>query len=163
MESSESVAIGKKALQYSNEFRKTEGKPPLVWSQALHNICLYHSKVMAGKEKISHDDFDKRIDEMKLTGISYCGAAENVAMNWEKKDPARKAVDQWIKSTGHRANLLSEQKICAVSCQTAPNGGQYYCQMFWNTNNDGMETNKKLNAEAGGDAEAVAPGSTAAA
>jgi uncharacterized protein YkwD len=48
---------------------------------------------MAGKEKISHDDFDKRIDEMKLTGISYCGAAENVAMNWEKKDPGRKAVD----------------------------------------------------------------------
>ena len=35
--------------------------------------------------------------------------------------------------------------------------------MFWNTNNEGMETNKKLNAEAGDDAEAVAPGQTAAA
>ena len=39
---------------------------------------------MAEKEEISHDDFDNRVDEMKLTGLTYRGAAENVAMNWEK-------------------------------------------------------------------------------
>ncbi len=42
--------MGKKCLKYTNEFRKSEGKKKLEWSDEMHAVGLVHSEYMAEKE-----------------------------------------------------------------------------------------------------------------
>ncbi len=47
------VELGKKALEYTNQFRKEKSRSELKWHQALFDIGFIHSKDMAtGKYSI---------------------------------------------------------------------------------------------------------------
>ena len=64
---------------------------------------------------------------MRNKGYRIRGGAENVAMNrGGDGDPARKAVDQWIKSTGHRKNMLRRPNMQAASV-VVKDGKWYFC------------------------------------
>ena len=126
-----SVKEGLKVLKYSNEFRKSKGRSPMqVWNKDLHDLCLQHSKAMARVGRISHDGFRHRIGLMRKKGYRVGGAAENVAYNFGR-NPARTAVDQWIKSPGHNKNLQANNNVQAAS-MFEKNGRKYFCQMFLN-------------------------------
>ena len=47
-----------------------------------------------------------------------------------KQDPARLAVNGWIKSPGHRANMLSDLNLCAVAGAVNKDGIYYFTQLF---------------------------------
>jgi uncharacterized protein YkwD len=122
------VKEGLKVLKYTNEFRAKYGKKPIqIWNKDLHDQCLDHSKDMARVGRISHDKFSHRISNMRKKGYKVYGAAENVAYNWGGSDPARKAVNQWINSPGHKANMLREGNNVQAASVIVKGGKWYFC------------------------------------
>ena len=122
--------VGKQALEFTNQFRKKHGKPPLQWHQALCDIGRVHSKDMGdGKVGFSHVGFKKRVQQYPM---SHRAAAENLAMNSgvPESQVARVAVDGWIDSPGHRKNLLSNQTYCGIGVYRNARGQYYLTQLF---------------------------------
>jgi uncharacterized protein YkwD len=96
-------------LEYINKHRKKHGRKPLKGYYELDSIAKGHSKYMAKYKVCNHDGSHKRLEEaMAITGGSR--AAENVAQypaRGYNKHTAKKLVSEWMKSSGHKANLLN--------------------------------------------------------
>jgi len=122
------VKFGLRCLELTNQFRKSNGLQPCVWSQELCDIGMPHSQDMAhGRVPFSHVGFDRRSSQVKFAKMSM---AENLAYNQGYSDPPKSAVDGWITSPGHRKNLLSSSNVCGIACYRAPNGSWYFTQLF---------------------------------
>ena len=79
------VRLGMKALDQTNEFRKSHGLPALLWSQHLHDIAMEHSYNMHEKKvKFGHDGFSERSARLPFY---HSGSGENVAYNFGVGDP----------------------------------------------------------------------------
>jgi uncharacterized protein YkwD len=66
-----------------------------------------------------------------LAGIRYQVIAENIAYNQGVEDPGAFAVERWMISPGHRANLLgTEFRAAAVGTFVASDGSVYLTQLF---------------------------------
>ena len=97
---------GIRALDMTNQYRKTESNlPSLSWNQALHDIAMEHCVNMAeGRCPIGHDGFGDRHKKVPFRVRSF---SENVAYNHGSGDPIHTAVNGWIRSPGHRKNMLA--------------------------------------------------------
>ena len=81
------VRLGMKALELTNEFRKSHQLPALLWSQALHDIAMEHSYNMHEKRvKFGHDGFSERSARIPFFNS---GSGENVAYNYGVGDPVK--------------------------------------------------------------------------
>ena len=67
--------------------------------------------------RLARDDFFGHVstsgqtftDRVRAAGLDYRAAAENIAKNVGAKNPVERAVQGWMKSPGHRANILSKE------------------------------------------------------
>lgn len=99
------ATIEQKTFDLINQHRVSKGLSPLTWSPTVADASREHSENMAsGKVSFGHTGFAERIDLIRKT-ISLSGAAENVAYNAGYSDPASVAVDGWLKSPDHLANI----------------------------------------------------------
>jgi uncharacterized protein YkwD len=117
-----------------NAERKKHGLPALAWDAALARIAAGHSRDMARRNYLGHDspeghDLIHRYKqggyecEIRVGRVIHTGA-ENVALgrlydsvtrrngvafyDWNSPQAiARKTVDGWMQSTGHRENILT--------------------------------------------------------
>ena len=92
-----------------NHYRKKHGLKPLKAYYALDRLAKTHSSYMAKHKTCNHDGFNHRsIKVRKITGSGYVG--ENCykypAHSYNKRI-AVKLVNGWMKSPGHRRNLLN--------------------------------------------------------
>lgn len=90
------------SLQYANEFRASQGVAPL--KQGTKNQlanAVWYSGVLRSRGGLKHQD----IGSVQV-GCGTRIAGENIAQNHCDADPARKCINAWINSPGHRANLL---------------------------------------------------------
>ncbi len=77
----------------------------------------------SGKVAFSHDGFSTRIKNLGGSG------AENVAYNGS--DDPNYVVNQWMKSSGHKANIMNmAYKKSAVAAVKSDDGAWYYTQIF---------------------------------
>mgnify|MGYP000855244841 CR=1 FL=1 len=124
--SSENI-IGKRAFDLTNEFRAKQGHSILKWNQRIAEIGREQSKNMAeGRVPFGHEGFATRATRMP-TGTRT--TAENVAMTSGFSDPAKMAVEGWIKSPGHRKNMLSHFDFSGIGVFTL-NGKTFLTQLF---------------------------------
>ncbi|MBW8687687.1 CAP domain-containing protein [Chitinophaga rhizophila] len=117
----------KDILYYTNEFRASKGLPPLKLESFCSELAQKHSNNMAtGKVAFGHDQFEIRNDAatLKFKGIS--GVAENVAYG---NLDAKGVVDGWIKSPGHRKNMLGNYNLIGIG--TAQKGKIIYFTQFF--------------------------------
>lgn len=113
----------------SNAFRQSEGRCLLIWNQTMAEIAAEHSKNMGdGVVPIGHQGFNKRFRRFPFR--STRGGAENVAMSHGLGDPGKVAVDGWIKSPGHRKNLLGNFTIMAIGVYINLHGAFFLTQLF---------------------------------
>jgi hypothetical protein len=89
----------------ANQARRAAGVAPLQWDQSLAAAAFYHCKWMVQAGQISHrysgePDLKERAADR---GARFGTIEENVAMG----TTAPVIHDAWMKSPGHRANLLS--------------------------------------------------------
>ena len=84
--------------------------PPLRRNTKLDSTAQAHSVDMATKNYFSHTGLDGRSPFQRMTdaGYKWTAAAENIAAG---NSTAAATVSQWIKSSGHCANLMSATYI----------------------------------------------------
>lgn len=111
-------------IRLTNDFRRENGLSTVTLHVQMCNAGLSHAvKMSTGERKFNHDFFDQRVtlESVGFVGSKFC---ENIAFCGGTANVAKTMVDGWIKSPGHRANLLSDTRFCGVAI--AERGGQYW-------------------------------------
>jgi uncharacterized protein YkwD len=93
-------------FQLVNEQRAAGGLAPLSRNAALDRAALSHSQDMAAGDFMSHFGSDGSNPAQRIQAAGYLGSTwgENVAI-WYAS--AQAVMDAWMKSPGHRANILN--------------------------------------------------------
>ena len=80
--------------------------PPVAWNDALGAAALAHSRDMATRRHMAHEGSDGSQVGTRATraGYDWRLVGENIAAG---QTSAREAVDGWIESPGHCANLMN--------------------------------------------------------
>jgi uncharacterized protein YkwD len=91
-----------------NKQRAAVGCPALALNDTLAQVAQAHSQDMANHDFFDHTGADGRstFQRMRDAGYRYRRAAENLVAG---ADSPAKAVDLWMQSPGHRANILNCQ------------------------------------------------------
>ena len=135
---SKAFELEKEAFNQLNQKRIANGLPELRWSDDLARLARFHSHNMADQKFFSHRGLDgsmvdNRADSLGIRGWQAIG--ENIAFSRGYADPVNVAVTQWMGSSTHRRNLLSEQWIeSAIGLAVAPDGSYYFTQVFTDKN-----------------------------
>ena len=96
----------RRVLYLVNIERASYGLAPLVWYDGLADVSRAHSQDMVDNNFFSHTGSDGSNVGTRLTrvGISHRGWAENIA---SARSP-ESAMEAWMNSPGHRANILQD-------------------------------------------------------
>lgn len=109
-------------LTETNAARKKHGLPALKVSSQMNTVAVNWSKTQASKGKMYHNpNYSKQIPSKWIT------AAENVASGYSVKS----VTGAWIKSPGHKANILNKKNThIGIGVAKSKNGTLYYTQVF---------------------------------
>jgi uncharacterized protein YkwD len=127
------TAIEQSALDGVNAERRAAGLEPLVCTPELCRMARSFSRDMAERHFFDHQDPDgRRVDaRADQAGIHWRSVGENIARNRGFKDPAAVAVREWMKSSGHRQNILDARYLeTGVGAWVAPDKTVYFTQVF---------------------------------
>ena len=126
--------IEKRAFELTNAARERTGLPPLVWASELRAMARAHSENMVRLGFFSHvtPDGSRMTDRARAAGVQHFRAlGENIAYNQGYDDPGGFAVENWMLSPGHRANILNpEFQESAIGVFVAADGTVYLTQEF---------------------------------
>lgn len=126
-----SIATLEKAIFDSvNQHRTNRGKPRLTLDTRISEQARTHSKNMAsGAVPFSHQGFAQRVQAIAKV-IPLSAAAENVAYNQGYSSPATIAVQGWLNSSGHRANIEGNYNKTGIGVAKNARGAYYFTQIF---------------------------------
>ena len=114
--------VEKELFKLFNDYRLSAGKSELTRNETIDAIARSHSQDMAdGKVPFGHDGFYDRIALIGQT-IPWRAAAELIALSGNAKE----AVDSWIQSNEHRANLEGDYELGGVGVVKAKTGSSFY-------------------------------------
>ena len=124
----------RRAFEETNRQRMSNGLPALTWDGSLCRIARSHSENMARQGFFSHvtPDGQRLRDRARSFGIEHFSVlGENIAYNQGYQDPGGFAVERWMASADHRANILSpEFHSMAIGTFVAADGAVYLTQVF---------------------------------
>ncbi len=130
----EATSIERRAFDVTNEVRQQHGLAPLTWDPNLCRMARNHSMNMGTLAFFSHEGPEgfRLRDRARASGIlRFRVLAENIAYNQGHDDPGAFAVERWMISPGHRANILSEEfRASAIGSFVAKDGRVYLTQAF---------------------------------
>ncbi|HEY9847062.1 MAG TPA: CAP domain-containing protein [Candidatus Caenarcaniphilales bacterium] len=116
-----------------NQYRASRSLPPLTLDSRISQQARTHSQNMAsGLVAFGHDGFSQRVQVITQV-IPLSSAAENVAYNQGSTDPARQAVQGWIASSGHQANIVGSYNLTGIGVAMNASGRYYFTQIFIRT------------------------------
>jgi uncharacterized protein YkwD len=106
-------ACEREILHHTNAQRKRYGLPPLVVDARLERTARNHAFWMASAHTMQH---------------GHGAWAENIAQG---QPSAAQAVNSWMNSSGHRANILNRRhRRIGIAGFRAPCGHIFWCQQF---------------------------------
>lgn len=115
-------------LVYINQFRVRQGLPKLKMNPILNAEATRHSADMAAhRVAFGHDGFEHRMQDLHTKIQNAQGGAENVAYNYQN---AKIVAEGWIKSPGHRRNILGQYNQTGIGIVRDKLGRPYYTQLF---------------------------------
>lgn len=121
-------------FEFINRKRAENNLPPLIWSERAAEVARFHSNDMAANNFFSHVDPDgktvgDRADRMGLRNWRRIG--ENIAYNRGYSEPAARVVESWMRSPGHRNNILNSRwKETGIGIAVTTGGTYYFTQVF---------------------------------
>lgn len=128
------IEIEKSAFERTNAAREENGLAPLVWDEEICRMARMHSQNMGLLGFFSHETPEglRMTDRARALGIAHFRMlGENIAYNQGYEDPGGFAVEQWLLSPGHRANILrAEFQQSAIGVFVAADGTVYLTQEF---------------------------------
>lgn len=116
-------------LDLINEYRKKNGLKPLKTFAKLEDMATLKANDIVENEYFSHtsEKLGTPFEMLKNNGISYEVAGENLAGNISPK----KAVEAWINSPAHKANILDEEyEYTGIAVIESPIYGKVFTQIF---------------------------------
>jgi uncharacterized protein YkwD len=126
--------IERRAFEQTNAARIQNGLPPFTWDSDVCRMARIHSEKMSRQGFLSHVTLDGLglRDRIRAVGIEkFIVLGENIAYNQGYDDPGAFAVERWMLSFKHRANILSpEFRAMAIGSFVAPDGSVYLTQTF---------------------------------
>ncbi|NET60486.1 MAG: CAP domain-containing protein [Symploca sp. SIO2E6] len=124
------IKLEQSVHQQINQYRQSRNLSPLTLDPRISEQARLHSEAMAsGRVPFSHDGFKGRVQALEKS-LPYSSAAENVAYNQGYSDPARQAVEGWIKSPGHLKNIQGEFDLTGIGVIQNAKGEYYLTQVF---------------------------------
>ncbi len=109
----ELLPIEQNVVARTNSQRARHGLPPLQIDAGLMQRARRHASWMASRRSLRH---------------TTATVAENIAMG---QSSSQEAVQDWMRSPGHRANILnSSHARIGVGAYRGANGQIYWCQQF---------------------------------
>jgi uncharacterized protein YkwD len=129
----EATSIERSAFEKTNRARVENGRAPLVWDAELCRMAREHSESMALQGYFSHETLEglQLKDRARSMGIAHFRViGENIAYNKGYDDPGAFAVERWMISPGHRANILYDFQSSAIGSYVANDGSVYVTQIF---------------------------------
>jgi uncharacterized protein YkwD len=89
----------------TNAARANAGCDTLKWHAVAASVARAHSSDMRERRFFSHTNPDGKspFDRLEAAGVDFRAAAENILHG---EASASRALDLWLNSAGHRANLL---------------------------------------------------------
>ena len=112
-----------------NKQRTDNGLKALKVDSNLQKVAKGKANDMVKNNYFAHNSptYGSPFDMMKKFGISYKSAGENLAGN----STGKRAVDAWMNSEGHRANILNSSfNYTGVAVVESSKYGRIYVQMF---------------------------------
>ncbi len=112
-----------------NKQRTDNGLKALKVDSNLQKVAKEKANDMIKNNYFAHNSptYGSPFDMMKKFGISYRSAGENLAGN----STGKRAVDAWMNSEGHRANILNSSfNYTGVAVVESSKYGRIYVQMF---------------------------------
>jgi uncharacterized protein YkwD len=112
-----------------NVRRAKAGLPPLFPNALLDAAATGHARDMAERRKMSHrgGDGSSPFDRIDRQGYRYRAAGENVAYGF---DDVESVMLGWMKSPGHRRNILGKYSEIGVGRAIAKDGSAYWSVTF---------------------------------
>ena len=127
-------AVERRAFEQTNVARVKNGLSTLVWDPELCRMARRHSEQMATLGYFSHENPDglQLKERARANGILHFRViGENIAYNKGYDDPGGFAVERWLTSSGHRANMLYPGfQASAIGSYVAADGSYYLTQVF---------------------------------
>lgn len=112
-----------------NSKRTAAGLATLSIDAEVQNVARDKAQDMVDNNYFSHTSpiYGSPFDMMKSYGIKYKAAGENIAGNSSNSG----AVNAWMNSEGHKANILSNNyNYTGIGVVSSPKYGKIYVQMF---------------------------------
>lgn len=112
-----------------NRVRAAHRRDPLTVSGPLEAAARAHASDMARRRRMSHrgGDGSNPFRRMENEGYKLRRAGENVAAGYVSVDSV---MDGWMRSPGHRLNILGRYSEIGAACATDANGTTYWCVTF---------------------------------
>lgn len=124
----------RRAFDLANAERRARGESSLVWDAELTRMARLHSESMARQNFFDHTNPQGENMTMRARACGVCGwsaIAENIAYNSGYDDPAAFAVERWLASPKHRANMLRDGFThSGVGVARAADGRVFFTQVF---------------------------------
>ncbi len=120
----------KQILETTNQERKDAKLPPLRHNPLLSRVAHAHSENMARQDKQDHIlDGMTHADRIRRAGYKFRTAGENIATG--QGVTLADVLRGWMKSKGHRANILSSKYTeIGVGVAQGKDGKVFYTQVF---------------------------------
>ena len=102
----------KKAFALHNAERRDRNLRPLCVSPKLQKVARAHSKDMIRRDYFSHTTKGTKrdgCDRVENSGYRFRACGENIAWGSGAKGSPESIMRSWMKSSGHRSNILSRK------------------------------------------------------
>ncbi|QCX38205.1 CAP domain-containing protein [Aureibaculum algae] len=121
------TSITDKIFNLVNAHRESKGLEILSRNTTADNLAIDHSKYMIAKDKISHDNFSSRANNLKRNENAK-GTGENVAYGY---NTAEKVVTAWLNSSEHKDNIEGNFTHTGIAAVQNAEGTYYFTQLFY--------------------------------
>mmetsp|Transcript_22179 Transcript_22179/g.33860 ORF Transcript_22179/g.33860 Transcript_22179/m.33860 type:complete len:277 (+) Transcript_22179:246-1076(+) len=115
-------------LRAVNDVRAQHRLPPLDYDDKLEQAAIAHTRDMVRQDFMSHHGSDggQVWDRVTRTGFPWSAVAENLASG-QRDIP--QVMDSWMKSPGHRVNILDPQHTHFGMCEMSYTWTQVFAAM----------------------------------
>lgn len=115
-------------IELVNKERKAAGKAALKSDDELNAVAAVRAKELAEKFSHKRPNGTSCFTALDEAGYSYMSAAENIALTYN--DSADDVMEVWMDSSGHKANILSDDVAKIGVGYYEVNGKHYWVQVF---------------------------------
>lgn len=121
-------SLEEQVVDIVNKERKAAGKDALQLDEELSAIAALRAKEIAEKFDHIRPNGTSCFTALNEAGYNYMSAGENIALNY--KDSPAEVMNIWMNSSGHKANILSDDVTKIGVGHYEVNGKHYWVQVF---------------------------------